>query len=275
MSLPENAVRRTLFSCLFFLLAGAAVAAPKDKIGIPPAKPPVCNAQGKIEQGPKDSAGQDCGIVAGGPCAFLDASYYASHWLQGKDPEAPVFHPNGDFAWNGRCDVDEKGRPMACVAVSKVGTCKVCGEPGKGENPALFTYLGCPPKGKDCPEGLSLWPNGKCYDSNRGLPSWECEADCTHRYANEGWCSQGSAWWGWLKTVNDDAGKLNQTYQKPICAAFTSCTGSGLSCAAQGKACNTQTGKCVTECTTNAQCQAAGYPEGFQCFSGGTCRLKP
>ena len=271
---PENATRRTLFFCLFFLLAGAAGAAPKP-IGIPPVKPPACNAQGKIESGPQGSLGEDCGTVAGGPCAYLDASYYPSRWLQGKDPEFPAFHPNGDFAWNGRCDLDDKGRQMVCVegiySGKKMGTCRACGEPGPGDNSAQFTHLGCQPKGKDCPDGSLLWPNGKCWKSS-GLPTWECEADCAHHYNTEGWCSNGGAWWAWLKSVHPYAASLNPSYQKPICADAVSCTKSGLSCAAEGKACNA--GNCVTECTPKVSCQKAGYPEGFQCFSG-TCRLKP
>ena len=269
MSLPENALRRTFFFCLFFLLAGAASA------DLPLGSPPACNAQGKIEHGPKGSAGEDCGTVAGGPCADLTASYYPNRWLLGAAPEVPAFHPNGDFAWHGRCAADDKGRPMVCTAGSQARTCKVCGEPGPGENPALFTYVGCPQKGKSCPEGLAPWPDGMCWTSKSGLPVWECEADCTHRYGKEGWCVNGSSWWSWAKTINPDVAKLNPSYPKPICAASVSCAASGLSCAAQGKACNTQTGKCVTECTKNADCQAAGYPEGFQCYSGGACRLKP
>ena len=256
----ENAIRRTLFFCLFFLLVGAAGAAPKPKntkpLGIPAPKP---------------------GTVAGGPCAYLDSPEYAGQ-LGGADPESPVFHPNGDFAWNGRCGTDDKQRQMVCVegtnGPKKVGTCKICGEPGPGDNPALLTYRGCPPKGKDCPEGMLLWPNGKCWDSNRGLPSWECEADCAHHYNTEGWCSHGGAWWTWLTGVNPDVPK-NPSYSKPICAAANSCAHSGLDCAAKGQACQPDTGKCIAECSPKVTCQKAGYPEGFQCFSGDTCRLKP
>ena len=101
----ENATRQMLFFCLSFLLAGAAGAAPKlqKPIGIPSVKPPVCNAQGKIESGPQGSLGEDCGTVAGGPCAALDAAYYPSRWLQGKDPEFPALHPNGDFHALSNC----------------------------------------------------------------------------------------------------------------------------------------------------------------------------
>jgi hypothetical protein len=239
---PRNANRRTLFFCLFFLLAGTAGAAP------PPPFPvfiPSCNAQGKIKDGPQGSAGELCGTVAGGPCANLDASYYPNLWLLKAEPNVPAFHPNGDSAWNSRCDVDlESGKQMVCDAVlypgKKVGTCKICGDPGPKGNPALYTYLGCPPKGVSCPKGLVLRPDGKCWGSN--LPSWECEADCTQLYDKAGWCSNGSAWWTWFKGVYPDTPQ-NQ-YSKPICASL-SCPLSGLSCAAVGQACKNN--KCVTK----------------------------
>lgn len=257
---------------------------PLYSLELKPATPPSCMANGKIGAGPAGSVGEDCGTVAGGPCDAINAGYYAS--VHGE-PEDPEFHPNGNNAWSTRCGDDlESGKAMVCNSTfypgsgSKyAGTCKICGEPKDGEDPAKYTMLGCAPTGSGCPDGLDEAPDGKCWPINTGAPAWECEADCEDIYNGYGYCVHDASWRAWAHDRFPAFNAYAQSYSKPICAEHTSCVDNGAACASQGKACNPSTGKCVSECNSDADCQAANpppaYPQDFTCrLATHTCELK-
>lgn len=92
--------------------------------------------------------------------------------------------------------------------------------------------------------------SGRCWPSDTGVPSWECQADCSLIYGPTGYCHHGALPW-------EGAGT-------PICANST-CDVGGIDCAEQGLACNVDTNECEPECASSADCTARGYPDNFQC----------
>lgn len=245
-----------------------------ERSSLPSAQVPKCGADGRFE-------GERCGEVAGGPCADLAAPYYGSMWLLGKDPEEREFHPNGDYSFHHRCDYDiDTGLQMSCVEEFFPGAgfnygpvCKVCGEPGPNDDPSLFTMVGCEAPNTGCPNGLFLGSDGRCWDTFRGFPSWECEIDCEEAYNGYGWCMNGANWRTLMESKHPDLDAYKDAdYGLPVCADW-SCDDHGIACAASGEACNFD--QCVTECSSDSDCAAGNpapqYPTGFSCIDG-TCR---
>jgi hypothetical protein len=260
----------------------------KEK-SLPSSAAPVCGSDGEIGGG--DWQGERCGTIAGEACSDIGASYYKSMWLYGEgDPAEPEFHPNGDFSRRHRCDFDlETGLPMSCVktqftgaGVNETGVCKICGTPGPGDDPELFTQVGCEPENGICPDGTVEWPDGRCWTMEDGLPPWMCEADCEGMYNGLGWCMHDLSW----RWIAEDMSPIMAEYPSsdeefgygdPICAERF-CEGSGMACAAQGMACRPDDDTCELECWDDADCPASdplpAYPQGFICdFATHTCRL--
>ena len=258
--------------------------------GLPAPDAPRCGPDGTIVDGPEEAIGQLCGTMAGGPCADFTADYYYNDFADfggvGNDPAHVNKHPNGTSAWNHLCFPDEtSGRPMVCVSDFYPGaglntwpTCKVCGLPADGEDADRFTMEGCPPVGAECPEGLALGSDGKCWDATQGRPDWECAADCSSLYGDTGYCQHAGPWLDYMSehvaaigAVAADVG--TPAYAEPICVDWA-CPDSGIRCGWQGLACFNGD-VCVEECAQNSDCQAndsaPAYPNGFICSPEHTC----
>ncbi|NJL29281.1 MAG: hypothetical protein HC897_16055, partial [Thermoanaerobaculia bacterium] len=224
-----------------------------------PSKAPVCGDDGRIASGP--GQGEWCGSVVGGPCRDIRGP---AAELPGQSPEDPGYHPNGDYRWYTRCDDDPEGHAMACTEAffpgagnNYTGVCKRCGVPGLNDDPADFTMIGCeldPTPLDECPQGLYLQPDGRCWDIDTGVPEWECEADCAGMYNDYGWCVHHGPWRDWMSDEHPFFAQYEQTYDHPICAEHTSCPDSGVGCAAEGTACQPDDGICAMECVSNADC---------------------
>ena len=246
--------------------------------GVPRRGVPVC-VDGR------DVDGNECGTVVNGPCADLRDAAEQPELI---DPEA---HPNGDWSPFHRCGADvASGRPMVCVRRSfpggAGGICKICGQPGEG-SAGDFTMQGCPAAAggdpRACPAGYTRGTDGRCWAAGGERPDWECQADCGSLYGSAGYCFHSGAWRQWWKENDPQVAEAIQAakqdgayYPAAICAERGECRLSGTSCAARGEACSD--GRCVAECATNADCDAASgfplrYPSGFECSAAMTCRL--
>ena len=258
--------------------------------GLPMADAPKCGSDGLISAGPDDAIGEVCGTMPGGPCADITADYYYPDFAGfggiGNDPRHVNQHPNGSAGWNRVCFPDEEqGRPMVCVNDTYPGagpniwpTCKICGIPADGEDADLYTMEGCPPIGPECPAGLALGSDGKCWDVNQGRPEWECAADCGSLYGDTGYCQHGGPWLDFMRQTMAVVGGVaddleSAPYAQPICVDWL-CPDAGIRCGWQGQACfNGDT--CVDECLSNADCHdnvsSPAYPDGFVCGAELTC----
>ncbi|PCC74617.1 hypothetical protein SAMN02745121_06982 [Nannocystis exedens] len=235
-------------------------------------KAPACGTNGVLAKGPGAAEKHECGTVAGGACAdFREAEIGVASL------ESPQFHPNGDSAWWARCGHDvDSGRPMTCVdsfypgaAPNVAGTCKICGTPDEGEDPNLFTMIGCRPQNGSCPYGLAEFPDGLCWSESAGPPAWMCEADCEAIYNGHGYCVHDTSWRAWAKKRFPEYATHPDEYARPICADFDSCPNSGTGCASRGMACNPATSACDFECFEDSDCEsplpAPAYPADFVC----------
>ena len=213
----------------------------------------------------------------------MKASYYSSQWLHGGiDLSNERYHPNGDFSFHHRCDFDYMtGRQMTCVADSHGHpVCILCGNSVGGTD--THTEIGCRPEGV-CPPGTDLWPNGRCWSADDGLPDWMCEADCESMYNWRGWCMNGIDWRMMMQGSSVELSAYpwqdeQYNHYRPICASWD-CDGDGAECASQGMSCDPDPGNCVIECIHDSDCQAIdpvpSYPNGFYCDTSLTCVWNP
>ncbi len=220
----------------------------------PPVEPPV--------EPPTECPEEGCGTQAGGLCLMV-----------GEDPDGlPIgglstadrvlfdgSHPDGDQSVSRYC-VDDPAvsgfEEMVCSGANE--TCAACDEglePGCTCDPDNAGSCGAgdltcvPTTGYGNNQSFS---SGRCWPAAEGVPSWECQADCSVIYGQTGYCHRGAQPW-------EGAGT-------PICAN-AQCSLGGVDCAQQGLACNVDTNQCEPECASSADCQARGYPDTYQCHT--------
>lgn len=218
----------------------------------PPVEPPV--------EPPTECPEGGCGTEVGGLCLMVGENPNGSQ-VGGAAPADRVLfpgsHPDGDQSVSLYCidDPDVTGvDELVCSGDNE--TCLSCDDtPGPG--------CTCDPDVPDSCGGGDLacvatagygndqsFSSGRCWPAATGVPSWECQADCSLPYGQNGYCHHGALSW-------EGAGT-------PICANAL-CNVGGVDCAEQGLACNVDSGECEPECTSSEQCTERGYPDTFQC----------
>lgn len=215
---------------------------------------------GPPDEPPTDCPESGCGTVVGGLCAPVGEDQDGLSIGGTALADRVLFqgsHPDGDQSAIQYCIDDAVITgfdELVCSGANE--TCAACDEElvaGCTCDPDVPDSCGpgpldcVPTAGYGADEAFS---SGRCWPAAEGVPSWECQADCSMIYGQVGYCHHGALPW-------ESAGT-------PICAD-SSCNAGGVECAEQGLACNVDTGMCEPECFTSQDCQDRGYPDNFAC----------